>query len=139
MRLFRSSLCYLGYPPHSCLSYLPYSLYLRLLFNGKYSTRNRNFPFIDMRQVATIKVDKYVSFFGNERVSTLIQLISSLVLSSLFPIQSFLRVNIPSSGLILLLGSSKSIFRFLSKLACTNFEAALLRTAPRCQIRRRET
>lgn len=26
LRLSRSSLCYLGYPPHSCLSYLPYSL-----------------------------------------------------------------------------------------------------------------
>lgn len=65
-----------------------------------------------MRQVAILKVDEYVSFFGNERVCTLIQLISLLLLSSLFPIQSFLRVNIPSSGLILLLGSSKSIFQF---------------------------
>jgi len=66
LRLSRSSLCYLGYPPHSCLSYLPYSLYLRLLFNGKDSTRNRNFLFIDMQQVAILKVHKCVSFFGNE-------------------------------------------------------------------------
>lgn len=62
LRLFRSSLCYLGYPPHSCLSFLPYSLYLRLHFNGKESARNRNFLFIDMQQVAILKVDTYVSF-----------------------------------------------------------------------------
>lgn len=65
-----------------------------------------------MQQVAILKVDKYVSFFCNEWVSTLIQLISLQLLSSLFPIQSFLRVNIPSFGLIPLSGSSKSISQF---------------------------
>lgn len=56
-------------------------------------------------------------------VSALIQLISLLLLSSFFQIQSFLRVNTP-------FGAHPSQFPiFRSKLACTNFEAVLLLTS----------
>lgn len=106
LRLFRSSLCYLSYLPHSCLSYLPYSLYLRLLFNGNESARNRKFLFIDMEQVAILKVDTYVSFFvtnGLFRMDVGVSAHSANIFTTFifsFSIPSFLRVNIPSFRLI---------------------------------------
>lgn len=127
LRLFRPSLCYLGYSPHSCLSYLPYSLYLRLLFNGKDSTRNRNFLFIDMQQVAILKVDTYVSFFGLFRMDVGVYAHSANIFTTF--IFSFSN-SVFSSGEYSFFGAHPSQFpSFLSKLACTNFEAVLLLTS----------
>lgn len=140
LRLFRPSLRYLGCPSHPHSFYSPYSFYLRLLLNGKDSSKNRNFLFIDMQQVAILKVDTsymYPSLVTNrlfrmdvDVCARSANIFTTFIFSFSNPV--FLQVNVPSLGLI----------QVNFPVSYLSLPALILKWSyclPRYQMRRQET